>query len=199
MSPSALRQTVLRVAGALFAAHGPDGVAMRRIAQACEMHLPPIYQAFGSKQALYDACRESAHRRGAEAIAAAMDGAGPDDAARLDAFAHAVCARFEADHELRAFVLQDEWRQVAWLDGSAPLAAVFDAASASAARACQVPRRAARDALGVFAVLSLARGMAARTGGALPEPATILALAIGPAGAGSARRGRSARRSAPTR
>jgi AcrR family transcriptional regulator len=178
MSPPVLRAAILRIAGPLFAAHGPDGVSMRRIAQACGVHLPSIYHAFENKQTLYEACCEAAQHRGSQAIAAAMEAAGAHEGDRLDAFARAVCAAFEADLELRAFLLQDEWRQVAWIAGSTPLAALFDNVVPIAARVLRLPSAETRHALRVFAVMSLARGMAANGGMSLPEPAALWAMAF---------------------
>jgi AcrR family transcriptional regulator len=185
------KAAILETAGALFAAHGPQGVSMRQIAQSCGVHLPSIYHVYENKQTLYDACREAAHRRGADAITAAMGESGPLDADRLDAFARAVCAGFETDRDLRAYLLQDEWRGVEWLTGTAPLVAPFEDATLIAARLRNVAVGAARDALGVFALLGLARGMASRGAVPLPAPEEMLDMAFASPTSGSAAHARS--------
>ncbi len=56
----ATRRRLLLAATAAFSRRGLDGTTLRSVAQAAGVTMPTIHHYFGSKQGLFDACREQA-------------------------------------------------------------------------------------------------------------------------------------------
>jgi AcrR family transcriptional regulator len=69
-SAGAVHRSLLDVAGALLAEHGPDALTMRRIATAAGCSTQVLYTAFGGKDGLAEALFREGFRRFAERFAA---------------------------------------------------------------------------------------------------------------------------------
>jgi AcrR family transcriptional regulator len=70
LAAQATRESILRAATKVFAAHGFDGGGVDQIAKAAKSHVRMIYYYFGSKDLLFTAVLEDLYRRFNEAEAA---------------------------------------------------------------------------------------------------------------------------------
>lgn len=79
------RATVISAALEMFSTRGFHGASMRQIAQAADTSLSNLYNYFGSKDELLEFVLENTARLLAESLEAAVQAAGDDPAARLEA------------------------------------------------------------------------------------------------------------------
>lgn len=96
--PRAQRERqILAMAERVFAKHGFEAASMEEIARECDVDRALVYQYFGSKRVLYDACHAAALTELTQSVSSALEdiAEAEGEAARLEVSRRAVRAFFE--------------------------------------------------------------------------------------------------------